>query len=115
VIRKELHVKRAALILAALAFAGAASAGEVYGTITESGKPAGAGLALKLACEGASADAKTDAYGAYRVKVAATGNCTLTVASKAGSPSLAVNLYDKPARYDLVLTQSAGKYTVARK
>jgi hypothetical protein len=108
-------MKKAVSIFASLAVAGAAWAGEVYGTITESGKPAGAGVALKLACEGASAEAKTDAYGSYRVKVAATGNCTLTVASKAGSPSLAVNLYERPARYDLVLTQSAGKYAVARK
>ena len=108
-------MKKAAWVLVSLAFAAAARAGEVYGTITESGKPAGAGLALKLACEGASAEGKTDAYGSYSLKVAATGNCTLTVASKAGSPSLALNLYDKPARYDLVLTQNAGKYAVARK
>ena len=108
-------MKKAASIFVFLAFAGAAQAGEVFGTITESGKPAQTGVTLKLACEGSSAEGKTDAYGSYRLKVAATGNCTLTVASKAGSPSLSVNLYDKPARYDLVLTQSAGKYAVSRK
>jgi hypothetical protein len=114
-LEREFKLKKTAWILASLAFAGAARAGEVYGTITESGKPAGAAVALKLACEGVSAEGKTDAYGSYRLKVAATGNCTLTVASKAGSPSLALNLYDKPARYDLVLTLSGGKYAVARK
>jgi len=109
------ELEKAAILVAALAVAGAARAGEIYGTIAESGKPAQAGIALKLACAGENADGKTDAYGGYRLKVAATGKCTLTVASKAGAPALDVNLYDKPAHYDLVLTQDAGKYKLARK
>ena len=99
---------------ALLGSAVAASAGEIYGTITEAGKPASA-IELRLACGGENAGGKTDAYGSYRLKVAGTGKCALALPSKSGAPVLDVNLYDRPARYDLVLTQNAGKYTVARK
>jgi bifunctional ADP-heptose synthase (sugar kinase/adenylyltransferase) len=112
---KGVDVKKVESVLAVLLFAATARAGEVYGTVTEAGKPVAAGMALKLACGDASTAAKTDAYGSYSVKINATGKCTLTVASLAGAPSITVNVYEKSARYDLTLAQSGGKYTISRK
>jgi len=95
--------------------AGFAAAGEIYGTVTEGDKPLAAGVSVRLACGSASAEAATDAYGAYSVKVGATGKCTLAIPSLPGSPSLAVNVYEKSARYDLAVTKAGGKATLSRK
>lgn len=104
----------AASIACLLLAASAARAGEIYGTLSDQGKPAGAGTALRLACGDAAAEAKTDAYGAYSLKVNATGKCTLSVPSAPGA-SLSVTVYEKSARYDLALGHSGGKTTLSRK
>jgi len=103
------------VIVFLLLSAGFAAAGEIYGTVTEGDKPLPAGVSVRLACGSASAEAATDAYGAYSVKVGATGKCTLAIPSLPGSPSLAVNVYEKSARYDLAVTKSGGKATLSRK
>jgi hypothetical protein len=85
-------------IVVAIAFllltAGFAAAGEIYGTVSEGDKPLAAGVSIRLACGGASAEAATDAYGAYSLKVGATGKCTLAIPSLPGAPSLAVTVYE---------------------
>lgn len=103
-----------AAILTFLAAASAAGAGEIYGTLSDQGKPVAAGT-LRLACGDAAGEAKTDAYGAYSVKVSATGKCTLSVTSAPGAPSLAVTVYEKSARYDLALGRAGGKTILSRK
>ncbi len=108
-------MKSAAAIVPILLLASAARAGELYGTVSEGAKPVPAGMTLRLVCGDASAEAKTDAFGAYSVKVGATGKCALTAASVPGSPSLTVTVYDKSARYDLALVRSGAKYTILRK
>jgi len=105
----------AASIVCLLLAASAARAGEIYGTLSDQGKAVGAGTALRLACGDAAAEAKTDAYGAYSLRVNATGKCTLSVPSAPGAPSLAVTVYEKSARYDLALGHSGGKTTLSRK
>lgn len=92
-----------------------AAAGEVYGTVSEGGKPLAAGIAVRVSCAGVNAEGSTDAYGAYSVKVAGTGKCSLTIPSLPGAPSLAVNVYEKSARYDLAVSRAGGKATLARK
>lgn len=108
-------MRTAATLVGLLLAASAARAGEIYGTLSEQGKPAGAGATLRLACGDAAAEAKTDAYGSYSLKVNATGKCVLSVSSAAGSPSMPVTVYEKSARYDLVLERSGGKATLSRK
>jgi hypothetical protein len=108
-------MKTAAALAAVLLAASAAGAGEIYGTVSEQGKPVGAGAALRLACGDAAAEAKTDAYGSYSLKVNATGKCTLSLTSAPGSPSMPVTVYEKSARYDLALARSDGKATLSRK
>jgi phosphate-selective porin len=98
-----------------LILASAASAAEVYGTVSQNGKPLPQGVALKLDCGGGSASATTDQFGSYSLKTAASGDCRLTVEYKGSSPSLKVTLYEKPSRYDLVIKEESGKLTVERK
>jgi hypothetical protein len=108
-------MKTAAAIAAVLLAAAAARAGEIYGTLSDEGKPAAAGTALRLSCGDAAAEAKTDAYGSYSLKLNATGKCVLTVTSAAGTPSMSVTVYEKSARYDLALSRSGGKTILSRK
>ena len=98
-----------------LAAALAASAAEVHGTLSENGKPLPGGVALKLECGSASAAAKTDEFGSYSLKLAATGDCRLSVEYKGQSASLKVTLFEKPSRYDVEVREEAGKLTLARK
>jgi len=105
--------------LLSVCFAGAASsaaAAEIHGTFTENGKPVPKGLAVKLDCGGgaAAATATTDEFGAYSVKTAAPGDCTLSLAYKSASP-LRVVVYEKPSRYDFEVKAESGKVILARK
>ncbi|HSB37130.1 MAG TPA: hypothetical protein VLH41_09640 [Thermoanaerobaculia bacterium] len=93
----------------------AASAAEIHGTISENDKPLPAGVVLKLDCGDVSASAKTDKFGSYSLKIAATGACQLSADYKGGNPSLKVMLYEKPTRYDVVVKEEGGKLSLARK
>jgi hypothetical protein len=108
---------RKLLTLAALCFAtaSAARAGEVFGTISENGKPLAAGATLKLDCGDASTPGATDQFGSYSIRTASTGDCRLTLSYKGASPSVKVTLFEKPARYDLILKEEGGKVTLSRK
>jgi hypothetical protein len=105
------------LPLAALCFAtaSAAQAGEVFGTISENGKPLAAGATLKLECGEASGQGATDPFGSYSIRTASTGDCRLTLTYKGASPSVKVTLFEKPTRYDLVVKEEGGKVTLSRK
>ncbi len=108
---------KTSLCLAAVLFAAAASASgaEMHGTVSENGKPLPQGVALKLECGGQSAEAKTDEFGSYSLKVAGAGECRVSIEYKGSAASLKVALYDKPSRYDLVVKEEAGKLSLARK
>ena len=95
--------------------AAAASAAEIHGTASENGKPLPAGVVLKLECGAESATAKTDDFGSYSVKIAATGECKLSLDYKGSSPSLKVTVYEKPSRYDVAVKEEAGKLVLTRK
>jgi len=93
----------------------AASGAEIHGTISENDKPLPAGVVLALDCNGVSATAKTDKFGSYSLRIAATGACQLSADYKGANPSLKVILYEKPSRYDIVVKEEAGKLILARK
>ncbi len=99
----------------ALSLAGAAAAAEIHGTLSENGKPLPGGVALKLECGQVSASARTDEFGSYSLKIAGTGECRLSIDYKGGSPSVKVTVYDRPSRYDLVVTDENGKPGLRRK
>lgn len=98
-----------------LGLAGVAGAAEIHGTVSEGDKAVGEGAGLKIDCSGTTATAATDQFGSYSLKVAATGECQLTVDYKKASGSLKVTVYDKPSRYDLVVKEEGGKLSLARK
>lgn len=108
---KQVLVLGACLWLAAVA----ASAAEIHGTASESGKPLPHGVVLKLECGGESATAKTDDFGSYSLKIAATGECRLSLDYKGASPSLKVTVYERPSRYDVAVKEEAGKLVLTRK
>ena len=95
--------------------AGVSRGAEIFGTISEGGKPLPAGTAVKLDCGSGPISGVTDQFGSYSLKSPAPGDCSLTLAYKGTSASLKVTLYEKPSRYDLVVRQEAGKLEIARK
>lgn len=99
----------------ALALPLAATAAEIHGTVSEDGKPVAKGVGLKLDCGGTTASASTDEFGGYSLKVAATGDCTMSIDYKGASGSLKVAVYDKPSRYDISVKQESGKLSLSRK
>jgi hypothetical protein len=108
-------MKKLTAAAALLALPLALSAAEIHGTVSEGGKPLAAGVALKIDCGGTTATASTDQFGGYSLKVAATGQCRLTIDYKGASASLAVAVFDKGSRYDLEVKQDSGKLTLTRK
>ena len=98
-----------------LALAWAAGAAEIHGTVSEGGKTLPAKVPVKLDCSGTSVSGETDQYGSYSLKIAAAGECTVSVEYKKSSPSVKVTVYEKPSRYDLVVSEEAGKVTLSRK
>lgn len=93
----------------------AAFAAELFGTVSENGKPVPQGTALKLDCGETSVSGVTDQFGSYSLKTGRTGDCVLTLTYKGSTASLKVTMYEKPARYDLAVTEQGGKLTIARK
>ena len=107
--------KRIGLGVLGFVIAVAASAAEIHGTVSEGGKPLPKGVALKLDCAGTTASGSTDEFGGYSLKLAATGQCKLSIDYKGGSASLGVAVFEKPSRYDLEVRQEAGKLSLSRK
>ena len=102
-------------VVVSLLCAAASQGAEIFGTISEGGKPLPAGSAVKLDCGSDAVSGKTDQFGSYSLKSSASGDCSLTLTYKGASASLKVTLYEKPSRYDLVVRQEAGKLEIARK
>ena len=99
-----------------LMIASPAMAGELYGTITEGGKPVGEGVVVEARCGQTSyPGVKTDKSGTYHLVVQEKGKCTLTVHHKGASPTIEVASYDEGVQVDLVLEQKGGSYSVRRK
>jgi len=108
-------MRRMALAVLGLAVAAGLSAAEIHGTVSENDKPVARGVALKLDCAGTTAAASTDAFGGYSLKIAASGQCKLSIDYKGGTASLGVAVFEKPSRYDLAVTEQAGKISLSRK
>jgi hypothetical protein len=89
-----------------------AGAGEIYGSIKESGKPVKEGLKVEVACAGKTVAGETDKNGAYRLFAQQEGKCTLTVRVGDEAPSIAVDSFEDSARYNLVLEKKDGKYVL---
>jgi hypothetical protein len=91
------------------------TAGELYGSITEAGKPTGAGAKVEITASGKVYAAETDKFGGYRIFVKEKGKCVLTIAVKDQSASADLYSYDKATRYDWMLESRNGKLSIRRK
>ena len=104
------------LMAGLLLFSSSALAGEMYGTITEAGKPVGEGVGVEARCGQTSYPAvKTDKSGAYHLVVQEKGKCQLTVRYKNQSAAIDVASYDEGVQVDLVLELKGKSYTLRRK
>lgn len=73
-----------------------------------------AGVKVTLTCGEATAETTTDSKGSFRLSVKGEGKCRVAVNYEDQTPGLDVVVFDKPARYRLVLEQKDGKYLLKR-
>ena len=98
-----------------LGFASIAVAGNVYGSITEGGKPIGQGVKLEVLCGTNKYAAETDANGGFKLFVPDKGKCTLKVSYQGQAPSFEISSYEGSVQYDLILEKQNGQYALKRK
>jgi hypothetical protein len=103
------------VVLALILCASRMTAGELYGTITDGGKPIASGLKVEIAAAGIVYPAETDKFGSYRVFVKGKGKCTLTVHVRDQSPTVGLVSYDNSTRYDWILETKDGKLSLRRR
>jgi hypothetical protein len=101
------------LLLPVVVAIAAASAGEIFGDL-RLGDEYLAGAKLQLKCGDAVAEATTDSTGSFRIRIGASGRCQLTVTHENQTPSIDVVVFDKPARYRLLLESKDGKLVLRR-
>jgi hypothetical protein len=87
--------------------------GGIYGDLRLGDKYL-ADVKVTLTCGDATAGATTDAKGSFRVTVQGEGKCRVGVSYEGQTPSVEVVVFEKPARYRLVLEQVDGKYILKR-
>jgi len=112
-----MNPKRFAPVLAVLLSGWSlASSGEVYGKIVEGASSVGDAAAVEAKCGAKTYPAvSTDKSGSYRVVLAETGKCTMTVKYKQQSTSLEIASYDDAVQVDLVIAMKDGKLSVRRR
>jgi hypothetical protein len=87
--------------------------GEVFGDLRV-GEDYVKEAALELKCGDEVVKGKTDASGSYRLTAKASGKCTISVTHEGQSPSVDVVLFEKAARYRLVLEKKGENWTLRR-
>lgn len=104
-----------AVVLSVFLFAATVHAGEIYGTVTDGGKPVPAGVKVEIKVAGKVYAGETDKFGSYRIVVKEKGKGTLTVHHGGQSPSLGLFSYDKSTRYDWILVTKDSTLSIRRK
>ncbi len=116
--RNEEEIMKSLICLVSILFiTSVAMAGEIYGTIEDSGKPVPADVEVKVAVAGTEIPSvKTDKLGAYRVISTNKGKGTMTVVykNKTSEPAEIIS-FDKATRYDWTIETSGDKMTLKRK
>jgi len=88
--------------------------GEIYGTIKEDNKPVGQGIKVTINSGEKSYSRETDNYSSYRAYIRETGPVTITVEYKGQKPSTDASSYEGPVRFNLVLEQKGGSYSLRK-
>jgi len=108
-------MKSLIVVACCLWMAAAALAGEIYGTISEAGKPLPAGVKMEITAGQKTYTGETDKFGSYRVFVQEKGKCTLTVLYKDLKLTAAIFSYEKATRYDWTVETVDNKPALKRK
>jgi hypothetical protein len=87
--------------------------GGIYGDL-RLGEKYLADVQITLTCGEASAEATTDTKGSFRLTVKGEGKCRVSVTYQGQAAGVDVVVFEKPARYRLVLEQEDGKYLLKR-
>jgi hypothetical protein len=90
-----------------------APVGEVFGDIRV-GDEYVKEAAVELKCGEEVVKGKTDANGSYRLTAKASGKCTISVTHDGQTAKVDVVLFDKAARYRLVLEKKDDTWTLRR-
>jgi len=98
------------LLSATLAFAG-----NVYGSISENGKPVAQGVKIEIACGENKYNTETDANGGFKLFVKDQGKCAMRVSYQGQTPSFDINSFEGSVQYDLILEKQGAQYTLKRK
>ena len=89
-----------------LSLAASAMAGEIYGTIKEGGKPVKQAVVTIKPPKAAAIEGRTDEFGNYRIAVAESGKCTITVQFNGQLATGQVQSYPTPVRFDWLLEKN---------
>jgi hypothetical protein len=98
-----------------LFMASAALAGEIYGTISDAGKPVPAGVKVEVTAGEKTYTGETDKFGTSHVFAQDKGKCTLTVYYKDQKLAVSIFSYEKATRYDWTVETVDNKLTLKRK
>ena len=71
-------------------------------------------IPITLKCGAEEVGGKTDKEGSFRLTAKASGKCQLSITYEKQTAAIEVVLFDKPARYRLLLELKDGKYTIKR-
>jgi hypothetical protein len=88
-------------------------AGEIFGDV-RLGEKYLADAPVQLKCGDETVKGKTDESGSFRLAARASGRCTFSVTHDDKTASIDVVVFDKPARYRLVLEAKDGVYVLKR-
>jgi hypothetical protein len=108
-------MKSMIVVAFSLLVASVALAGEIYGTISDAGKPVPAGVKVVVNAGENTYTGETDKFGAYHVFAQDKGKCTLTVHYKDQKLAVAIFSYEKATRYDWTVETVDNKLTLKRK
>ena len=87
--------------------------GEVFGDVRV-GEDYVKEAAVELKCGTEVVKGKTDATGSYRLSAKASGKCTIGITHDGQTPTVEVVLFEKAARYRLVLEKKGEAWTLRR-
>jgi len=92
-----------------------ALAGEIFGTITDAGKPVPEGTKIEVTIAGKTFSGTTDKLGTYHVQSSERGKGTLTAYYKDQKPTAEIFSFERATRYDYTVETADGKLTLKRK
>jgi hypothetical protein len=101
------------LLLVVGALAIGAPFGEVFGDVRV-GEDYVKEAAIELKCGTEVVKGKTDTAGSYRLTAKGSGKCTISVTHDGQTPAVEVVVFEKPARYRLVLEKKGDNWTLRR-